>query len=580
MRERTGSLGEAESSPGRHAATAGRMEPGRPRKDRSAAVAPRGALHHLARPAAGFRPPATGRRAAVRARWRSHEVTQVGPAPHGAVNAVMLVGTAVAAGISYMGVLALTPRLPHAVGALPVLYAFAIAGCTVATYLIAIRARAQDDERLRWMAWGYAIAGAAMALQILGFPTISPSGGPLGTTSSGAAALYLLWHTVVPIFALLAVAHRHLPRWVRPAAVTAALGSTAYVSYGPAPLPAYFTAEGRYAPVLVETIAALAAVSLLATVVWAGAAGRRPMWATAWTTVSLAFSTWDLVLHAFAEERFTVFWWASLSMRMAQFVVLAAGLLAGFVWLFRALEAHSTALSERLDREAERARAEHGERMRRQVAVTEANERIRAVLEDRRALGMAFQPIVNLGSGRVVGVEALARFSVQPTRPPNVWFEEAASVGLGLDLELAAISAATARLDELPEGLYLALNISPEAVISARLHDCLEGVPLHRLVLEITEHAPVGNYDRLSLALDPLRAGGCKVAIDDAGAGYASFRHILRLAPDLIKLDMSLTQDIERDPVKLALAVPGRHVGDSRATGGRPPSALWRRAVL
>jgi EAL domain-containing protein (putative c-di-GMP-specific phosphodiesterase class I) len=73
-------------------------------------------------------------------------------------------------------------------------------------------------------------------------------------------------------------------------------------------------------------------------------------------------------------------------------------------------------------------------------------------------------------------------------------------------------------------------------------------------VLEITEHEAVEDYDDLVDALAPLRSLGAKVAIDDAGAGFASLRHTLRIAPDIVKLDMSLTRDIDGDRAKRALA--------------------------
>jgi EAL domain-containing protein (putative c-di-GMP-specific phosphodiesterase class I) len=75
-----------------------------------------------------------------------------------------------------------------------------------------------------------------------------------------------------------------------------------------------------------------------------------------------------------------------------------------------------------------------------------------------------------------------------------------------------------------------------------------------RLVLELTEHARVGNYDCLARAMDKLRAAGMRIAIDDAGAGFSSLRHILKLRPDLIKLDLSLIRDINLDSSKQALA--------------------------
>jgi EAL domain-containing protein (putative c-di-GMP-specific phosphodiesterase class I)/CheY-like chemotaxis protein len=165
-----------------------------------------------------------------------------------------------------------------------------------------------------------------------------------------------------------------------------------------------------------------------------------------------------------------------------------------------------------------------------------------------------FQPIMEIGTRRIVGYEALARFRVEPQRPPDQWFAAAAEIGLGVDLEFAAIAAAVARFDDLPPEAYLSLNLSPAACLSGRLDTALLGVPAHRLVLEVTEHAPVPDYDVLRASLRTFLAGGGRLAIDDAGAGFASLRHILRLEPDVIKLDISLTRDIDTDRARRALA--------------------------
>ncbi|MDH5224706.1 MAG: EAL domain-containing protein, partial [Actinomycetota bacterium] len=108
-------------------------------------------------------------------------------------------------------------------------------------------------------------------------------------------------------------------------------------------------------------------------------------------------------------------------------------------------------------------------------------------------------------------------------------------------------------LATIPEGTYLAINCSHRAAVSTELAAVLEP-HAGRLVLEITEHEAVEDYDDLVDALAPLRARGARVAIDDAGAGFASLRHTLRIAPDIVKLDMSLTRDIDRDRAKRALA--------------------------
>jgi EAL domain-containing protein (putative c-di-GMP-specific phosphodiesterase class I) len=73
-------------------------------------------------------------------------------------------------------------------------------------------------------------------------------------------------------------------------------------------------------------------------------------------------------------------------------------------------------------------------------------------------------------------------------------------------------------------------------------------------VAEVTEHARISDYGKLDRALAPLRRRGMRLAVDDAGAGFASLRHILRLNPDFIKLDRTLIDQIDRDRSKQALA--------------------------
>jgi EAL domain-containing protein (putative c-di-GMP-specific phosphodiesterase class I) len=179
---------------------------------------------------------------------------------------------------------------------------------------------------------------------------------------------------------------------------------------------------------------------------------------------------------------------------------------------------------------------------------------VERAIED-RAFRIVFQPIFDLESGDVVGMEALARFSDLPERPPNVWIAEAEAVGMLLDLELALAKAALDQLEALPPDVYLSLNLSPETAVSERVRGLLEAADPSRFVVELTEHAPVADYDELRASLSGLRERGVRLAIDDAGAGFASLRHIVRLDPDMIKLDITLTRRIERDPVRQALAV-------------------------
>ncbi len=202
----------------------------------------------------------------------------------------------------------------------------------------------------------------------------------------------------------------------------------------------------------------------------------------------------------------------------------------------------SRELEERLgQRELEEERARH-------VA-----EEIAGVLRP-GAIRAVYQPIFELATLDVVGYEALARFACEPVRGPDAWFAAADEAGMRVELELAAIRAAVARFSELPGPGYLALNVSPATAVSEELATLLLGLTTERLVLEITEHAPVPDYDALQAGLARLRGKGVRLAVDDAGAGFASLRHILLLEPDIIKLDISLTRGIDVDRARRSLA--------------------------
>jgi EAL domain-containing protein (putative c-di-GMP-specific phosphodiesterase class I) len=176
----------------------------------------------------------------------------------------------------------------------------------------------------------------------------------------------------------------------------------------------------------------------------------------------------------------------------------------------------------------------------------DARARITQILKDGR-INTLLQPIVQLRGHKVVGVEALSRFPQMPLRPPNEWFAEALDVRLGEELELLAIKNALLRLDSLPSNVYLSVNVSPTTVVNASLGICFWGTNWSRVVLEITEHAPVKDYRALNDAIAPLKKAGARLAVDDAGAGFASLKHILSVAPDIIKLDMEMSRNVMLD---------------------------------
>jgi EAL domain-containing protein (putative c-di-GMP-specific phosphodiesterase class I) len=164
---------------------------------------------------------------------------------------------------------------------------------------------------------------------------------------------------------------------------------------------------------------------------------------------------------------------------------------------------------------------------------------------------LALQPIVDVPTGIATGVEALTRFdSPQATEQ---WFAQAEPVGLRLPLEIAAARTALAVLERPGHVGYLSLNLSAEAVVSDEFCDLMASADPSSLVVEITEHAAVEDYEVLSRALRRHRDAGLRLAVDDAGAGYASLRHILQLRPDFIKIDLSLVRGIHLDQARQAL---------------------------
>ena len=180
-------------------------------------------------------------------------------------------------------------------------------------------------------------------------------------------------------------------------------------------------------------------------------------------------------------------------------------------------------------------------------------EVVEAVVEG-HGFHLVYQPIVHLDTGDVAGVEALCRFD--DGAPTEHRFRMCEELGLAAPLDLAIVETALADFPHLPGG-YLALNLSASTVCDRSLQALFEAadVPGSRLVIEITEHARIPDYKQASSVIDALRKKGVRLAVDDAGAGWASFRHILSLRPDIIKMDRSLTRGVDVDPARRALAM-------------------------
>jgi diguanylate cyclase (GGDEF)-like protein/PAS domain S-box-containing protein len=178
-------------------------------------------------------------------------------------------------------------------------------------------------------------------------------------------------------------------------------------------------------------------------------------------------------------------------------------------------------------------------------------EEIESLLQRGDRIYPVFQPVVALETGAVAGHEALARFEHQIEQPPNAWFAQAHRFGLGPELEARAVSAALA-VPGRPPGTFLAVNVSPRALVSDEIQAALPA-SLEGIVIEITENELIRDDAAERDAIAEARSRGALLAVDDAGSGYAGLKQLLRLTPDLIKVDRELVHGVHRDISKAAL---------------------------
>ena len=181
-----------------------------------------------------------------------------------------------------------------------------------------------------------------------------------------------------------------------------------------------------------------------------------------------------------------------------------------------------------------------------------------------RAYSAVFQPIVDIMQNKVVGYEALTRF--RDGVAPDVRFEQAAKVGLGVELELATLEAAMNAAADLPAAAWLNVNASPELVFAGTGLAAITADYKRDLVLEVTEHTAIADYHAFRTAVE-LLGPKITVAVDDAGAGFASLQHILEVRPSFVKLDRALISGIDTDKARRAMAAGMHHF--ARASGIR-----------
>ena len=178
---------------------------------------------------------------------------------------------------------------------------------------------------------------------------------------------------------------------------------------------------------------------------------------------------------------------------------------------------------------------------------------------DRREIDIRFQPQVEIASGRITGVEALARWDhgTHGEIGADMLFAAAERADLGVALSdhiQQIVLARAARWGKALGGLRVALNLTAAdvtrpgfaALFLARVD--ASGFPRGRLTIEITETGLIEDLATVANLLAELRGAGCRVAIDDFGTGYSSLAYLKSLPLDYLKIDKSLTIDIDGSP--------------------------------
>jgi EAL domain-containing protein (putative c-di-GMP-specific phosphodiesterase class I) len=184
----------------------------------------------------------------------------------------------------------------------------------------------------------------------------------------------------------------------------------------------------------------------------------------------------------------------------------------------------------------------------------ELREAALAALDRPGMLSVHFQPIADLTRGVVAGYEALSRFLGPPVASPDAWFAAAYAAGVGERLEALTLRRSLDSRIALPANAFLSVNVGPRALLSGIVRETLLAAgDLRGVVIEVTEQQQIVDYPQVVAVLDELRAVGAMVAVDDAGAGFASLKHIIELRPQLIKVDRGLVSGVHQDPTKSAV---------------------------
>ena len=424
-------------------------------------------------------------------------------------------------------------------GALVALHAGAGAGALVTAYVLLVQASVTADDRLRWMAAGYA---AVWPLVLLRASEVEGRG-PLLEEVERGAPIGLLWLLTLPVMALLWPRVRRLHVVLVPLAVLAAVTLLVLVA---GDLPALVTDTQSRLAALRSADLALGLLAAGAALVWQRTTPRGAGATWSWVGASLALVALAGLVLGLADRRYDDLWWGGQLLLALSLLVPAAGLSLISAGGYR----RQSRRWHQLVREVAGLRAASPLLPGLSVSPEDDEGLPSAVdlrtLMDAGLVKVALQPVVQLEDGLVVGFEALSRFGGRV--PTDRWFRAASRYDLGGELERLTLHAALELLPGLEPGAFLAVNVSPAALEDDQVLALLRGVEdLSRVVVEVTEHEAVGNYRTLRRTLTELRARGARIAVDDTGAGFASLRHVLMLQPDVVKLDTSLSRAVHDD---------------------------------
>jgi diguanylate cyclase (GGDEF)-like protein len=169
-----------------------------------------------------------------------------------------------------------------------------------------------------------------------------------------------------------------------------------------------------------------------------------------------------------------------------------------------------------------------------------------------RELDLHFQPVVDIASGRIVSVEALARWEspVLGHVPPDQFIRLAEGMGIIGTMTRVLFRKALAHVAALPADIDMAFNLSAMDIVSPETMRALlamldaSGIDPARIIFEITETAVIRDFDVAVAAIIPLRARGVRIALDDFGTGFSSLTHLRRLPLDRVKVDRSFAADL------------------------------------